>query len=42
MYIKNCVAFMTDTDQDNETRIMYYDLTRSLGQTFTSTFLTVS
>ncbi|MFH1113583.1 MAG: GNAT family N-acetyltransferase [Pseudomonadota bacterium] len=42
MYTKNYFAFMTETDQDNETRIMYYDLTRSLTQTSASTFLTVS
>jgi hypothetical protein len=33
MYMKNYFAFMTDEDKDNETRIMYYDLARSLGET---------
>ena len=42
MYKKNYYTFMTDIDQDDDTRIMYYDLTRSLGQTSASTFLTVS
>ncbi len=42
MYAKNYFAFMTDDDKDNETRIMYYDLTRSLGESSASTLITVS
>jgi GNAT superfamily N-acetyltransferase len=34
MYMKNYFAFMTDEDKDNERRIMYYDLARSLGETY--------
>lgn len=42
MYQKNHRAFITVADKDNETRIMYYDLARSLGQTSASTLVTVS
>lgn len=42
MYRKNYFAFMTDTDKDNETRIMYYDLARSIGQPSVGTSMTVS
>lgn len=31
MYRKNYFAFMADADKDHDTRIMYYDLARSLG-----------
>ena len=42
MYQKNHFAFITGADKDNETRIMYYDLARSLGQNFAPTLMTVS
>ncbi len=42
MYTKNYFAFMTDEDKEKETRIMYYDLARSVGQCSTSTLITVS
>lgn len=41
MYAKNHFAFMTDADKGNETRIMYYDLARSRGQTSDDTLMAV-
>lgn len=42
MYQKNHFAFITGADKENETRIMYYDLARSLDQTSAPTLVTVS